>query len=136
MMLSDVIGAKTGLIACRGDFQSVAVLLTKTSARMVQMIKNAKTEGRRSCTIHSSVPSAQLLIPVGDDHRSAPFSEIWPTPLQAPAPGVCWLSIVLFFKFHDRMHINVASADYRDISIPKGRVTSVTPRPFAFGAQN
>ena len=52
MMLGDVIGAKAGLIARLGDFQSVAVLLAKAPARMIQMIKNAKAEGWHSCTVH------------------------------------------------------------------------------------
>jgi hypothetical protein len=57
MMLCDVIGAKAGFIARRGDFQSVAVLLAHAPARVIQMIKNAKTEGRHSCTIHDRFPS-------------------------------------------------------------------------------
>jgi hypothetical protein len=48
MMLCDVIGAKASLIARRGDFQSVAVLLVQAPARVIQMIENAKTEGRQS----------------------------------------------------------------------------------------
>jgi hypothetical protein len=46
MMLCDVIGAKASLVARRGDFQSVVVLLAKAPARMIQMIKNAKADGR------------------------------------------------------------------------------------------
>jgi hypothetical protein len=56
MMLCDVIGAKAGLIARRGDFQSVAVLLAKAPAHMIQMVKNAKTEGWQSCTVHGDFP--------------------------------------------------------------------------------
>jgi hypothetical protein len=58
MMLCDVIGAKASLIARRGDFQSVVVLLAKAPARMIQMIKNAKTESGQSCTVHGGFPSA------------------------------------------------------------------------------
>jgi hypothetical protein len=47
VMLRDMIAAKAGRIARRGDFQSVAVLLAKAPARMIQMIENAKTECRR-----------------------------------------------------------------------------------------
>jgi len=43
MMLCDVIGAKAGLIARRGDFQSVVVLLAKAPARMIQMIKKCQS---------------------------------------------------------------------------------------------
>jgi hypothetical protein len=46
MMLCDVIGAKASLVARRDDFQSVVVLLAKAPARMIQMIKNAKADGR------------------------------------------------------------------------------------------
>jgi hypothetical protein len=52
VMLRDVIGAKASRIARRGDLQTVAVLPAKAPARMIQMIKNAKTEGRQSCTVH------------------------------------------------------------------------------------
>jgi hypothetical protein len=33
------------MIARRGDFQSIAVLLAKAPARMIQMIKNANAQG-------------------------------------------------------------------------------------------
>jgi hypothetical protein len=55
MMLCDVISAKAGLIARRGDCQPVAVLLAKAPARMIQMIKNAKTKGGQSCTVHGGL---------------------------------------------------------------------------------
>ena len=58
MMLCDVIGAKASLIARCRDFQSVAVLLAKAPARVIQMIKNAKTKGRQSCRVHHGFPSA------------------------------------------------------------------------------
>jgi hypothetical protein len=56
-------------------------------------------------------------------------------PPQAPACGkitIYWVSIALFFKFHDWMHVKFVSADYRDMSAPKDPVTSATPRPIAF----
>ena len=62
MMLCDVIGTKASFIAGRGDFQSVAVLLVKAPARMIQMIKNAKTERRQSYTVHGGFPLVSLLL--------------------------------------------------------------------------
>ena len=50
MVLCDVIGAKASLFARRGDYQSIAVLLANAPACVIQMIKNAKAERRR--TIH------------------------------------------------------------------------------------
>ena len=57
MVLCDMIGAKAGLIARRGNLQSVAVLLAKAPARMIQMIKNAKAECWQSCTVHECFTS-------------------------------------------------------------------------------
>lgn len=45
MMFCNVIGKKASLIARRRDFQSIAVLLAQTPARMIQMIKDAETGG-------------------------------------------------------------------------------------------
>jgi hypothetical protein len=61
MMLRNVIGAKASLIACRGNFQSVVVLLANAAACVIQMIKNAETEGGHRCTTHGRFHSTQQL---------------------------------------------------------------------------
>jgi hypothetical protein len=40
--------------------------------------------------------------------------------------AICWVSIALFFKFHDWMHVKFVSADCGDMSEPNNLVTSVT----------
>jgi hypothetical protein len=52
MMLCDMIASKTRHIARFGDFQSVTVLLVQALASMIQMIKNAKSEGWLAKAVH------------------------------------------------------------------------------------
>jgi hypothetical protein len=61
-MLRDMIGAKTRLIARFGDFQSVTVLLAKTSARVIQMIEDAKTKGGLANAVHLAFLICSLLV--------------------------------------------------------------------------
>jgi hypothetical protein len=51
-MFCDMIGSKTRHIARFGDFQPVAVLLVQAQARVIQMIKNAKSERWPANAVH------------------------------------------------------------------------------------